>query len=158
MTKEYLKMADMFTLPVKDEDRKSAVEVFSRMVSAPYSVDYTVALSQYAAHAIDSHDELVAEVERLREFDRDAAMQRKLEKMADQAMTQMYKQARSEDKRAKVTSAMQTMLFTMLRKLDNDALNNIINNARDGCVPLNIIPLTTAAKLMVVIPPLVWLT
>lgn len=36
------------------------------------------------------------------EFDRDAAMQRKLEKMADQAMTQMYKQARSEDKRAKV--------------------------------------------------------
>lgn len=40
----------------------------------------------------------------------------------------------------------------MLRKLDNDALNNIINNARDGCVPLNIIPLTTAAKLMVVIP------
>nr|UET69429.1 ORF1ab polyprotein [Severe acute respiratory syndrome coronavirus 2]UFC70430.1 ORF1ab polyprotein [Severe acute respiratory syndrome coronavirus 2]UFD46939.1 ORF1ab polyprotein [Severe acute respiratory syndrome coronavirus 2] len=86
------------------------------------------------------------------EFDRDAAMQRKLEKMADQAMTQMYKQARSEDKRAKVTSAMQTMLFTMLRKLDNDALNNIINNARDGCVPLNIIPLTTAAKLMVVIP------
>nr|UFP05062.1 ORF1ab polyprotein [Severe acute respiratory syndrome-related coronavirus] len=86
------------------------------------------------------------------EFDRDAAMQRKLEKMADQAMTQMYKQARSEDKRAKVTSAMQTMLFTMLRKLDNDALNNIINNARDGCVPLNIIPLTTAAKLMVVVP------
>lgn len=68
------------------------------------------------------------------EFDRDAAMQRKLEKMADQAMTQMYKQAKSEDKRAKVTSAMQTMLFTMLRKLDNDALNNIINNARDGCV------------------------
>ncbi len=28
----------------------------------------------------------------------------------------------------------------------------IVNNARDGCVPLNIIPLTTAAKLMVVIP------
>lgn len=79
------------------------------------------------------------------EFDRDAAMQRKLEKMADQAMTQMYKQARSEDKRAKVTSAMQTMLFTMLRKLDNDALNNIINNARDGCVPLNIIPLIVTA-------------
>lgn len=59
------------------------------------------------------------------EFDRDAAMQRKLEKMADQAMTQMYKQARSEDKRAKVTSAMQTMLFTMLRKLDNDALTTL---------------------------------
>ena len=65
MTKEYLKMADVFTLPVKDEDRKSAVELFSRMVSAPYSVEYTVSLSQYAAHAINSHDELVAEVERL---------------------------------------------------------------------------------------------
>ena len=72
MTKQYLKMADVFTLPVKDEDRESAVEVFSRMVSAPYSVDYTVALSQYVAHAINSHDELVAEVERLREFERDA--------------------------------------------------------------------------------------
>ena len=66
MAKEYLKMADMFTLPVNDEDRKSAVELFSRMVSAPYSVEYTVSLSQYAAHAINSHDELVAENERLR--------------------------------------------------------------------------------------------
>lgn len=65
--KEYLKMADVFTLPVKDEDRKSAVEVFSRMVCAPYSVEYTVSLSQYAAHAINSHDELVADNERLRE-------------------------------------------------------------------------------------------
>ena len=70
--KHYMKMADVFNLPVKDEDRESAVELFSRMVSAPYSVDYTIALSQYAAHAINSHDELVAEVERLREFERDA--------------------------------------------------------------------------------------
>ena len=66
MTKEYLKMADVFTLPVKDEDRESAVEVFYRMVCAPYSVEYTVSLSQYVAHAINSHDELVAEVEWLR--------------------------------------------------------------------------------------------
>ena len=65
-TKQYLKMADMFTLPVNDEDRKSDVEVFSRMVNVPYSVEYTVSLSQYAAHAINSHDELVAENERLR--------------------------------------------------------------------------------------------
>ena len=64
-TKQYLKMADVFMLPVKDEDRESAVEVFSHMVNAPYSVDYTVALSQYAAHAINSHDELVEENERL---------------------------------------------------------------------------------------------
>ena len=64
--KHYMKMADVFNLPVKDEDRESAVELFSRMVCAPYSADYTVVLSQYAAHAINSHDELVAENERLR--------------------------------------------------------------------------------------------
>ena len=66
MTKEYLKMADMFELPVNDDDRKAAVDLFSHMVTTPYSVDYTVTMSKYAAHAINSHDELVAEVERLR--------------------------------------------------------------------------------------------
>ena len=72
MTKKYLKMADMFELPVNDDDRKAAVDLFSHMVTTPYSVDYTVTMSKYAAHAINSHDELVAEVERLREFERDA--------------------------------------------------------------------------------------
>ena len=66
MTKEYLKMADMFELPVNDDDRKAAVDLFSHMVTTPYSVDYTVTMSKYAAHAINSHDELVAENERLR--------------------------------------------------------------------------------------------
>ena len=66
MTKEYLKMADMFELPVNDDDRKAAVDLFSHMVTTPYSVDYMVTMSKYAAHAINSHDELVAEVERLR--------------------------------------------------------------------------------------------
>lgn len=66
MTKEYLKMADMFELPVNDDDRKAAVDLFSHMVTTPYSVDYTVTMSKYAAHAINSHDDLVAEVERLR--------------------------------------------------------------------------------------------
>ena len=66
MTKEYLKMADVFELPVNDDDRKAAVDLFSHMVTTPYSVDYTVTMSKYAAHAINSHDELVAEVERLR--------------------------------------------------------------------------------------------
>ena len=64
--KHYLKMADMFELPVNDDDRKAAVDLFSHMVTTPYSVDYTVTMSKYAAHAINSHDELVAEVERLR--------------------------------------------------------------------------------------------
>ena len=65
-------MADMFELPVNDDDRKAAVDLFSHMVTTPYSVDYTVTMSKYAAHAINSHDELVAEIERLREFERDA--------------------------------------------------------------------------------------
>nr|WCC63191.1 ORF1ab polyprotein [Bat Coronavirus HpHB20] len=85
-------------------------------------------------------------------FERDAAVARKLERMADLAMTQMYKEARAEDKRARVTSAMQSMLFSMLRRLDNDALNNIITNARDGCVPLNVIPMLASSKLLIVVP------
>ena len=56
-------MADVFELPVNDDDRKAAVDLFSHMVTTPYSVDYTVTMSKYAAHAINSHDELVAENE-----------------------------------------------------------------------------------------------
>ncbi|QVN46567.1 ORF1ab protein [Bat SARS-like coronavirus Khosta-1] len=139
-------------------NRATLQAIASEFSSLPSYAAYATAQEAYEQAVANGDSEVV--LKKLKkslnvaksEFDRDAAMQRKLEKMADQAMTQMYKQARSEDKRAKVTSAMQTMLFTMLRKLDNDALNNIINNARDGCVPLNIIPLTTAAKLMVVVP------
>nr|AID16712.1 orf1ab polyprotein [Bat SARS-like coronavirus] len=140
------------------DNRATLQAIASEFSSLPSYAAYATAQEAYEQAVANGDSEVV--LKKLKkslnvaksEFDRDAAMQRKLEKMADQAMTQMYKQARSEDKRAKVTSAMQTMLFTMLRKLDNDALNNIINNARDGCVPLNIIPLTTAAKLMVVVP------
>nr|BDD37175.1 ORF1ab [Sarbecovirus sp.] len=140
------------------DNRATLQAIASEFSSLPSYAAYATAQEAYEQAVSNGDSEVV--LKKLKkslnvaksEFDRDAAMQRKLEKMADQAMTQMYKQARSEDKRAKVTSAMQTMLFTMLRKLDNDALNNIINNARDGCVPLNIIPLTTAAKLMVVVP------
>ena len=51
MTKEYLKMADAF-----------------REVVQPERFNYAMAnpKATYAAHAINSHDELVAEVERLR--------------------------------------------------------------------------------------------
>ncbi|URD31388.1 orf1ab polyprotein [Hipposideros bat coronavirus] len=85
-------------------------------------------------------------------FDKDAALNKKLERMADQAMTQMYKQSRAEDKRARVTSAMQTMLFQMIRRMDNDAMNNIIQNAKDGVVPLSVIPMMVSNKLLVVVP------
>ncbi|URD31198.1 orf1ab polyprotein [Macroglossus bat coronavirus] len=85
-------------------------------------------------------------------LDKDVATARKLERMSEMAMTAMYKQARAEDKRSKVTSAMQTMLFNMIRRLDSDALNSILTNARNGIVPLGVIPRTAANKLLLVVP------
>ena len=64
MTKEYLKMADEFSLPVKED----TLEVYCRQ----HIGESFGSCEAYAAHAINSHDELVAEVERLREFERDA--------------------------------------------------------------------------------------
>ena len=64
MTKEYLKMADEFSLPVKED----TLEVYCRQ----HIGESFGSCEAYAAHAINSHDELVAGVERLREFERDA--------------------------------------------------------------------------------------
>nr|WCC63404.1 ORF1ab polyprotein [Bat Coronavirus PaGD17] len=90
-------------------------------------------------------------------YEKDKAVARKLERMAEQAMTSMYKQARAEDKKAKIVSAMQTMLFGMIKKLDNDILNGVISNARNGCVPLSVVPLCASNKLRVVIPDItIW--
>ena len=58
MTKEYLKMADEFSLPVKYD----TLEVYCRQHIGESFGSGEV----YTAHAINSHDELVAEVERLR--------------------------------------------------------------------------------------------
>lgn len=85
-------------------------------------------------------------------YDKDVAVARRLERMSEQAMTQMYKQARADDKRAKVTASLQTMLFCMIKRLDNDALTSILTSARGGVVPLCAIPRTAANKLVVVIP------
>ena len=61
MTKEYLKMADGFV--------HDSVEALEQHIYAGYMSKHCC---EYAAHAISCHDELVAEVERLREFERDA--------------------------------------------------------------------------------------
>ena len=61
MSKQYLKMADAFV--------HDSVEALEQHIYAGYMSMYAC---EYAAHAINSHDELVAEVERLREFERDA--------------------------------------------------------------------------------------
>ena len=55
MTKEYLKMADVFA--------QDSVEALEQHIYAGYISKHCC---EYAAHAINSHDELVAEVERLR--------------------------------------------------------------------------------------------
>nr|BDB46534.1 orf1ab polyprotein [Human coronavirus HKU1] len=85
-------------------------------------------------------------------YERDKAVARKLERMADLALTNMYKEARINDKKSKVVSALQTMLFSMVRKLDNQALNSILDNAVKGCVPLNAIPALAANTLTIIIP------
>nr|AYR18631.1 replicase polyprotein [Betacoronavirus sp.] len=85
-------------------------------------------------------------------YERDRAVARKLERMADLALTNMYKEARINDKKSKVVSALQTMLFSMVRKLDNQALNSILDNAVKGCVPLNAIPSLTANSLTIIVP------
>ena len=58
MTNEYLKMADEFSLPVEED----TIEIYCRQ----HIGESFGSCESYAAHAINSHDELVAEVERLR--------------------------------------------------------------------------------------------
>ena len=64
MTKEYLKMADVF----RDEmrvvgDSSNMIADDVGIIIGCYSGDK---MAEYVLHAINSHDELVAEVERLR--------------------------------------------------------------------------------------------
>ena len=61
MSKQYLKMADVFA--------HDGVEALEQHIYAGHMSKHCC---EYAAHAINSHDELVAENERLREFERDA--------------------------------------------------------------------------------------
>lgn len=70
MTKEHLKMADVFRNEMRvvgDSSNMIADDV--GILIGCYSGDK---MAEYVLHAINSHDELVAEVERLREFERDA--------------------------------------------------------------------------------------
>ena len=64
MNRQYLKMADVFP----DNFNIDEVMVYNRK-SRKFNND---TLEEYVLHALNSHDELVAEVERLCEFERDA--------------------------------------------------------------------------------------
>lgn len=68
--KEYLKMADVFVGEYKPKRR---IDAWPPSKHGETLVDISGKLAEYAVHAINSHDELVAEVERLRQALIDAA-------------------------------------------------------------------------------------
>nr|WCC62858.1 ORF1ab polyprotein [Bat Coronavirus MrJX20] len=84
------------------------------------------------------------------DFEREASTQRKLDRMAEQAAAQMYKEARAVNRKSKVINAMHSLLFGMLRRLDMSSVDVMLNLAKDGVVPLSIIPAVSATKLNIV--------
>ena len=87
MSKQYLKMADVFPFSVQfDSDGgigavvDSQGEYIAQAMENNYCShmtnkdknEYRNNIARYISHSVASHDKLVAEVERLREFERDA--------------------------------------------------------------------------------------
>ena len=68
--KDYLKMADVFVGEYKPKRR---IDAWPPSRYGETLVELSGSPAQYAVHAINSHDELVAEVERLRQALIDAA-------------------------------------------------------------------------------------
>nr|API80968.1 polyprotein 1a [Infectious bronchitis virus] len=91
-------------------------------------------------------------------FDRDLAVQKKLDSMAERAMTTMYKEARVTDRRAKLVSSLHALLFSMLKKIDSEKLSVLFDQASSGVVPLATVPIVCSNKLTLVIPdPETWI-
>lgn len=88
------------------------------------------------------------------EFDLEASVQRKLSRMADNAAAQMFKDARNVDRKAKVVSSMHGLLVGMLRKLDMSSITELMDLAKDGILPLSVIPAASSNRLIVVTPSL----
>ncbi|QZL09680.1 ORF1a [plateatu pika coronavirus P83] len=86
------------------------------------------------------------------EFDLEVSVQRKLSRMADNAAAQMFKEARNVDRKAKVVSSMHGLLVSMLRRLDMSSINELMDLAKDGILPLAVIPAASASRLVVVTP------
>ena len=63
--KEYLKMADVFVGEYKPKRR---IDAWPPSRYGETLIELSGSPAQYAAHAINSHDELVTEVERLRDM------------------------------------------------------------------------------------------
>lgn len=130
--------------------------VASTFVSMPSFIAYENARQAYE-EAINTgvSPQLVKQLKRAMniaksEFDHEASVQKKISRMAEQAAAQMYKEARAVNRKSKVISAMHSLLFGMLRRLDMSSVETILSLARDGVVPLSIIPAASATKLTVV--------
>ena len=70
--KEYLKMADVFVGEYKPKRR---IDAWPPSKHGETLVDISGKPAEYAVHAINSHDELVEEVERLRSMVRDLQLE-----------------------------------------------------------------------------------
>nr|QED88010.1 orf1ab polyprotein [Human coronavirus NL63] len=142
-------------------DNSSTLQsVASSFVSMPSYIAYENARQAYEdAIANGSSSQLIKQLKRAMniaksEFDHEVSVQKKINRMAEQAATQMYKEARSVNRKSKVISAMHSLLFGMLRRLDMSSVETVLNLARDGVVPLSVIPATSASKLTIVSPDL----
>lgn len=86
------------------------------------------------------------------DYDREIAVQKKLEKLAAAAATTMYKEVRVSDRRRKLMAAMHAVFVGLLKKLNVPQVEGIMLAARNGVVPLNLIPRYCANKLQLVVP------
>nr|WCC62285.1 ORF1ab polyprotein [Bat Coronavirus PaGD17] len=130
--------------------------VASTFVNMPSYVAYETARKEYEDSLNNgSSPQIVKQLKRAMnvakaDFDKEASVQRKINRMAEAAATQMYKEARAVNRKSKVVSSLHAMLFSMLRRLDMSSIDNILSLARDGTIPLSIIPTACATKLNVV--------
>uniref|UniRef100_A0AB39AFZ8 ORF1ab polyprotein n=1 Tax=Bird deltacoronavirus CalidrisCN24 TaxID=3237949 RepID=A0AB39AFZ8_9NIDO len=85
------------------------------------------------------------------EWERDAASQRKLEKLADAAMKSMYLAERAEDRRIKLTSGLTAMLYHMLRRIDSDKVKALFECAKSAVVPIHAVVGSSSEALKVII-------
>nr|UUS54195.1 MAG: polyprotein [Bat coronavirus] len=138
-------------------DNSILQSVASTYVNMPSYIAYENARQSYEdAVANQSTPQLVKQLRHAMnvakdEFNREASTQRKLDRMAEQAAAQMYKEARAVNRKSKVTSAMHSLLFGMLRRLDMSSIDVVLQLAKDGTVPLSVIPALSATKLNIIV-------
>nr|UUX91031.1 ORF1a polyprotein [Alphacoronavirus sp.] len=137
-------------------DNSILQSVASTFVNMPSFIAYENARQSYEdAVANGSAPQLIKQLKTAMniaksEFDREVSVQKKISRMAEQAAAQMYKEARAVNRKSKVIGAMHSLLMGMLRKLDMSNVDTILSLAKDGVVPLSIIPAACSTKLNVV--------